>query len=302
MRFSKKTVILLSLVITTLAGCCLTVVNWNGRSEAQLKERYELILDCVYETVERELEKPFHISHTMSGDLLLKDLLLEEAEQDDTAFTQKMADYLSAVKNNSTARTAFLVSDASRKYYTYSGLNKIVRPDQDAHDIWYSVFVNSRKDYDYDIDADEVNAGQWTVFVNSRIKDSQGRMLGVCGVGVPMDGLQLILKEYEEKYGVQVSFLDPEGAVQVDTEAVNIEGANLYSLQSGREKDGYSYRNQEGEFVSMRYVDSLGWYLVVHGRAETIPTDQWLPQAVGLALFLAANSMVVLLTDRKRSH
>ena len=80
-----------------------------------------------------------------------------------------MKKYLSGIKDNVGVDTAFAVSENSRRYYTHEGLNKIVDPDNDDHDIWYSIFVNGRKDYDIYIDTDEVNGCTWTVFVNIRV-------------------------------------------------------------------------------------------------------------------------------------
>ena len=68
----------------------------------------------------------------------------------------RMEEYLYTIKNELGYNTAFVVSENSRKYYTYEGLNKIVLPELDEHDIWYSIFLDGGKKYDFDVDTDEV--------------------------------------------------------------------------------------------------------------------------------------------------
>ena len=58
------------------------------------------------------------------------------------------------------------------------------------------------------MDTDEVHENAWTVFVNCRIEDENGELLGVCGVSVVMTELQDTLCDYEKEYGVKINLVN----------------------------------------------------------------------------------------------
>lgn len=159
-----------------------------------------LVSDAVLDAVDSEINRLISVSETMSNNSLFTDMLKKEGSHSESEMISMMKEYLSGIKDNVGVDTAFAVSENSRRYYTHEGLNKIVDPENDDHDIWYSIFVNGRKDYDIYIDTDEVNGLTWTVFVNIRVEDENRKLLGVCGVGFVMDDVQETIKEYEEKY------------------------------------------------------------------------------------------------------
>lgn len=299
MRFSKRTALLLVLAALCLVGCALFLSMLSAQEETNLEQKYSLISDSVYESIENELGKPLYAALTMANNTFLHDFLLREAELDEADFTAQTIGYLSALKDTIGAQSAFLVSDQSRRYYTFSGFNKIVNPESDSHDVWYSVFVNSRKKYDLDVDIDQVHNNLWTVFINTRITDENGKFLGVCGIGLSMEELQGILKEYENKYSVKINFINSDGIVQVDTDAINIENSCLYDAQYGKEKDGYSYKNKDGEYVVMRFVEDLNWYLVIHGDGNTLDWKDALPVIAITALLLLMDFAAIAVEIRK---
>lgn len=221
-----------------------------------------LVSEAVLDSIDSEISRLISVSETLSTNSLFIDMLKDEGNHSEEEMVGMMKKYLSGIKDNVGVDTAFAVSENSRRYYTHEGLNKIVDPDNNDHDIWYSIFVNGRKDYDIYIDTDEVNGCTWTVFVNIRVEDENRNLLGVCGVGLVMNDVQETIKEYEEKYNVKVNLVDSEGNVQVDTNSINIDNARLYDVQYGKEKDGYRYFDN-GDYVIMRYFEKINWYLVI---------------------------------------
>lgn len=301
MRFTPKTIFRLAFSAVCLIGCVLFLTAAKARNEKSLEQNYSLISDSVYESVENALGKPIYTALAMANDTFLRDLLLEEPETEQAAFSSKITEYLSAMRDTVGAQTAFLISDQSRNYYTFSGISKHIDPEHDAHDVWYSVFVNSRKHYDLDVDIDEATGNLWTVFVNTRITDDTGRFLGVCGVGLAMEDLQGILSRYEEKYHVKINFINSDGVVQVDTDSINIENSYLYDTQYGREKDGFTYKNRDGEYVIMRFVENLNWYLVIHGAGKALTREDILP-AAAVTFLLVAMSMAAIAVEARRNR
>lgn len=258
--------------VSFLLAIIVSIFSLTKLARENTREIDKMLAYRVYDTISSSLNEPIVVSKTMSCDDFLADFLKKEESMTEDGAIAVMQSYLSSIKNGLEYDSAFLVSEGSHRYYTYEGLNKIVDPENNAHDVWYSLFVEKDKPYDLDVDSDEMNQGQWTVFVNARIEDENGKLLGVCGVGVQMTNLQELFLTSEQEYGVKINFVDKNGLVQVDTEDVNIENAWLGDeMLSQMETDEYNYRIAENnEFVVTKYVEYLGWYLVVRSAPTAI--------------------------------
>lgn len=289
MRVSKKILFQIVLVITLIVQLLISAVVMNSQKTFFSKKEYDNVTASIYETVVREISNPIYTSMTMAKNTFLIDVLENEENYSEEELVQLMAEYLTLLKDSLGTQTAFVVSEKTHRYYYYDGLNKYINPEVDEHDVWYTIFTNTRKPYDLDVDTDQLNRNSWTVFVNTRIEDTNKKLLGVCGIGISMDKLQEMLSNYEKKFGLKVNFINSEGVVQVDTDSVNIENAYLYDVQYGREKDGYSYKNANGEYVIMRYVDDLNWYLVIRGYLRSITFKEILPLLISSLIVILVN-------------
>lgn len=291
----KKLVVMMISIISIIIFMGVFIAETAQRKLGSGKNEYALITSSVYESVQSEIQRPISISLSMANDTFMTEMLESEGNYTEQEMVDKMAVYLSRQKEVFEAQTAFVVSEKTGRYYSYDGLNKVIDTQKDAHDVWYSIFKNSRKAYDLDVDTDEVNGNCWTVFVNVRIEDENQKLLGVCGIGVSMEKLQQIIKDYEDQNNVKINFINSEGVVQIDTDSVNIENAYLYDVQYGKEKDGYAYTNENGEYVVMRYVDSLNWYLVIHGEKVTVTWKDIAPALLTGVFLIVVNIFAELL-------
>lgn len=236
------------------------------KKEQQMTSRYyNTMASGIYEAVHSAISTPLAIAQTMANDTFLIRELEQESTYTEQEMISQMSQYLSALKETFHTQSAFVVSDASKRYYSYDGLNKVLDLENDPHDIWYSIFINNRKKLDFDIDVDELNNNAWTLFVNCRIESQDGTYLGVCGIGISMEDLQQVLAQYETTYDLQIQFVNADGTPQLDTTSVNIEDAHLHDVLYNKDKDGYAYQQEDGSYVVMRYVEELNWYLVIQG-------------------------------------
>ena len=259
------------------------------------KEIDSMLAYRIYDSISSSLREPIIVSETMACDKFLSDFLVKEDKMDEQEAVETMQRYLESVKDGLEYDSAFMVSEKSRRYYTYEGLNKIVDPENDAHDVWYSLFLEKNKPYDLDVDVDEVNRGQWTVFVNARIEDEEGNLIGVCGVGMRMTNLQELFQASEQEYGVKINLVDKNGLVQVDTEDINIENAWLDDeILSREETDEYVYQTiDNGEFAVTKYVEYLGWYLVVRSAPTAISSEFFNIILLNVTLFLVVMAVLI---------
>ncbi len=266
-RILVWTIILIaaSFILTT----CISVSSLNTVIEGHDEEMSKVLASNVYDSINNVLSEPIIVAKTMSNDYYLIEPL-KEKEFPKSKEQDILVSYLNTIKTNMEYSSVFIVSDKSKKYYTQNGFNKVVSPETDQYDIWYSRFVESGVKYSFDVDIDETHNNVWTIFVNARIEDENNNFLGVCGVSVRMAELQDILGKYEEKYNIKVNLVNNEGLVQIDTDMINMEKAvvNIDILED-EDKIEYIYHEEEnGGYTVSRYIESLGWHLVVQNNGE----------------------------------
>ena len=185
--------------------------------EEILRNDLPLTMDNIYSELSSDLTRPLLVSSSMSSDTFLKDWALEgEVDAD------KVTRYLAEIKEKYSFITTFFVSAKTGTYYRFSGIHKTISP-ADAHDVWYFDFLASGKEYDFDVDRDEAADNVLTVFINYKVVDEEGKLLGVAGVGVKVDTVARRIAEYQKKYERTVYLTDPQGMIQVHPDTTLIE-------------------------------------------------------------------------------
>ncbi|MDO4493330.1 MAG: diguanylate cyclase [Clostridia bacterium] len=283
-RYTGTFILVMSvLLLSTL----LAMLSMNRMNAENRKDMSMLIAARVHDTISSSMTEPIMAAKTMASNGFLADFLVEEeSSENEAGDVAKMQRYLSSVKERLGFDSAFTVSTKTSRYYTAVGLNKIVDPVNDPHDVWYSAFLEKNKSYDLDVDTDEVNGNLWTVFVNARIETDEG-LVGVGGVGVQMTNIQDILSAYENQYGVKINLVDANGLVQVDTDTVKIENAWLNDIPvSAKTENEYIYNETGGKIIITKYVENLGWFLVVQSDDIKLDNDMKLMLLLNGGLFL----------------
>jgi diguanylate cyclase (GGDEF)-like protein len=284
------------LVVATIVVCfvlitAISLYSLKTTIDRNTDNMMELITSRIYDVINDRLMSSIVTSQTMANDDFLQRQLEDGLSGQDGL--KAMMGYLSMIKTNMGFDTAYVISDRSHEYITPEGLNKIVSAD-DEHDVWYDAFLSKGKKVDFDVDTDEVNGSRWTVFTNARMERPDGKLLGVCGVGLAMYDIQALLKRFETEYGVKVNLVDKQGIVQIDTDSINIENARLAIDMAGA-CDGeqrVSRRLADGSYTVTRYIDAFDWYLVVRGTGQ-----QWQQAVYGMLLrnVLAMAAVLLLL-------
>jgi diguanylate cyclase (GGDEF)-like protein len=157
------------------------------------------------------------------------------------------------------------VSDKSKEYYSDIGLYRVIDPDNEPDDEWYKEFVDSGKEYNLTIGQDNDNSDVWTVFIDVRINDENGKFLGVSGMALEIQNLQELIRGYEEEYEVEIRFLDDEGQPQIESGNIEDYASETYKVPDSSEVGQITMsRNQiKPSYTITRYIDQLDWYMVV---------------------------------------
>ena len=232
-------------------------------ADQNMQELSKALAARIYDTISSDLSEPIIAARTMAHDRFLHELLENEANLDVGEVIEQMSSYLSDIREGLDFESAFVVSARSLRYYSYNGLNKIIDWHADKRDQWYADFIDENREYGLQVDRDEVSQDAWTVFVDSRIEDSKGNLVGVCGVGVQMTGSEALFIDLENEYNVKIDLVDADGIIQVDTDEAKLYTPFPVKIKTS-DGDEYVYqRNDRDSFVVTKFVEKLGWYLVV---------------------------------------
>jgi len=227
----------------------------------------------IYSEIQQDLIRPIFISSLMANDTFLKDWAME-GEKD----VSRITNYLAEIKDKYGFFSVFFVSEKTGNYYHFKGIQKKISKE-DSHDVWYYAFKEKNKEYDLDVDTDEATNGALTIFINHRLNDHAGNLLGVTGVGLKLESVADSLKEHGHKYNKNIYLIDDKGTIQVHEDKSLVEKAKIYSLEGLSEiadkilerkktddTSGTFYEfDRKGRHILLlvRYIPEFNWFLMV---------------------------------------
>ncbi|SDB03249.1 sensor domain-containing diguanylate cyclase [Eubacterium oxidoreducens] len=260
----------LAIVVVLVAGglSMLAYLLWGIDNDNVQNER-TLIAQMVDKSISNELESAITTVKIMNQDEVLKTLFVEESEDSKKEITEKMKNYLDSIQREFEFDSVYAVSENTKRYYTYEGLHKVIDTDGDNSDAWYVNFISSGKNYEFESSVDEANNEKNTIFIDGRVEDDEGNLLGVVGVGIEMDKIGEILTEYESQYGVRFDYITQDGLVQMSSQSKSVKVSYVSDVtMPGLADTDYHYQSYGiGGFAVIRYVPEIGWYLVA--RSDT---------------------------------
>ncbi len=263
----------------------------------------------IYSDIRNELTKPIFVSLTMANDSFLKNWLKDEAAGNTAAHQEDLRQYLMGFRKKYNYDSVFLISEKSKVYYHYNGINKVLSPE-DEHDQWYYNYIESGLTYDLDVDTDEANHNRLSVFVNCRVTDENGSLLGVTGVGLEIDHVQGLLQAFEDDYALEAMLFNEEGIVQVHTRANSIETINVFdddiiaqNRQTITAEHGslvmMEFREEPFDgYIITRYIEDLNWYLLVKKDTSVLERSMYAQILGDLIIYIVVTAAVLAISNR----
>ena len=302
-RTSKRRVITyLSLILLT-AFLSISLLNYlttrNSLEEEIVQASMPLLRENIYSTIFQDLLPSINTASLMANDSFLVDWARSgELELD------SITEFLGRIVEEYGFITAFFVSDGSLRYYHPPGILKDIAPG-DEHDIWYFQFIDSGKAFDLDVDTNEAANDILTIFVNFRLEDQEGRLLGVTGVGMEMLGFSGFLSEQQELYDRRIFLVDEEGITQAHSNMSLIENMDIRRDEGIRDiadeilvKSDAPFSGRYGgignrTIVTSRYIPEIDWFLIVEHDEKDILATARSNLAKSLIIGLIAFGMVL---------
>jgi len=230
-----------------------------------------LTSDNIYSEIQRDLLRPVLISSVMSADSFFHDWVAG-GETD----PGRMQAYLKGIQQEYQTITAFFVSEHTYQYYHPDGILKTVS-ETAPEDEWYFRSRAMRTPFEINVDGDTADRSRVSIFINFRVVDAGGNLLGVTGVGLSVTAVIDLINVYQKRYGRSIYFVDTEGNV-----ALNGGGDSPLRLQDrpgigsistailSNPSTALSYTGAAGEtvYVNSRLVPEFDWYLIVEQRSH----------------------------------
>ncbi|EQF25709.1 diguanylate cyclase domain protein [Clostridioides difficile CD160] len=267
-------------IIITLGFVATSVIGYQSNTNIfknDIEHVSTLAAEGIYYQIDKLLSEPINVSLTMANDSLLKNFLDGEKEHiNDEEFIYKLQDYLNAYRNKYSYDSVFLVSTKTNNYYHFNGLDRNLSV-KNSENQWYYNFLKNNDEYSLNVDNDEASNNSITVFVNCKIKDDDGSTMGIIGVGLKVNSLQSLLKEYDDKFDVVACLIDDKGVVQLTSDKTGYEHINFFEnsssdlsdsknliLNNKKEQRSFWHSSAKSKtYIVYQYIPSLKWHLVL---------------------------------------
>lgn len=217
------------------------------------------------ESINQQLSAPLTISATMANNNFILDFL---DQNEPSAKVTEVKQYLEQLKTHFNAVTTFLVSANSRSYYTAKGIIKQIS-EEGGKDQWFYNFINSELDYEFSLDFDYDNPEQLMIFVNYKIKDNNGKVIAVTGIGLSMNKMVSIIKNFSIGENGKLYLVNAQGQITVSSNnaLAGKEFTTKFPIaQNLLRKTKFARSdldNSDKDIIAIHYIKELGWYIAV---------------------------------------
>ncbi len=306
---------LLGLILLTAFSSIilLNYISARGSMKTEIvKSSLPLLRENIYTTILRDLLPPIQVASLMANDNFLVGWV-EDGEEN----VSEIIEYLDRIRTEYGFHSAFFISEASRRYFHPEGVHKVISPDDD-HDVWYFDFTASGEKFDLDVDSDEVVEDLLTIFINNRLENSAGELLGVTGIGLEMRGFSGFLAEQQEQFDRVIYLIDDSGIVQAHSDLSQVEKVDIHQIEGlggitgdiiNNTQEAYTgqYKYQGNTIVlTSRYIPEIDWYVIVehdeHAAMAGIRRHLYESLIIGIFAFVLVLTLSIITISRYDSR
>lgn len=281
MSFSitNKLVLISITAVASVVAVVIALSYINSSTLLENKVRNEILparIQAITAELQKELQPLLTMSIGMSSDL-------EKMPQVNTGVAtaeddQKIVEYLTSVKNVYNTSAAFFASSISERYYVYTRFLKVLSKDNEK-DRWFYDLIESRKPYLFNLDLDE-NTGMLSVFLNYMVKDHNGRLLGVAGVGNSLENLTNRINSFNQSDTGKVYLVNERGEIVLgggDKKAKTIYSDNSVVMKRILDSRDFEIhrivRNGESYIAGSYYISNIGWHMLMEISEAAVLKD-----------------------------
>lgn len=279
----KKTNVIICLIVI-FAFCAVYFIYYSSFKKDSLSIlEYEISQksSVVYAEICPQLLDAIETSKRMAKDGFLISYLSADDTYDMESFKNTILRHLISYYKYNKFDGVFLVVEKNMAFYTQDGFISKITEDKDRHS-WHDIFISQPKEYDINIDFDKsIRANnEISFFVNHKVMDWSGHILGTIGVYIHLDRLMSKLFELESKSNISIAIIDDKGFLQLSSDQTSLSQIEWTEITGNRiifdklteirtnysssKMDEALFENPEANtFVSIKYLPQLQWFIVV---------------------------------------
>ena len=258
----------LMVLVSFLTTTTLSVRSLDALIRSNAQSLTSLLSSSIYDAVRSDLTKPSMVARTISCDTFLINLLRIEQAYTEDYIAYRLNTYLTGIRKGIDFASAFIVPNAGRRLYGLDARVRQLDPQTVAQDAVFDKFISSGRPRVPVVHMDAFHPDRQMFFIFSRIADEEGKVVGMCGVGEPLEQIQGVLRGFEQKYGVQIRLVDWDERCMLSTTMPADGGKVVEGLPAGyrQHRDFVYAEDGRGGYVITRYLDEIGWFLVIRGE------------------------------------
>ncbi len=209
----RTNLLLCAILIVGFISASVIIYRSNiGAFRNNVERIANLTSDGIYYQGLSYFTEPISISMAMADNSMLKRFLTIEPDVPDEEYIGRIQEYLITYKEQYGFASSFLVSAKTDQYYHFSGQHRLLSSDDPANN-WYYDFLNRADEYSFDAGADKYEGEMY--FIDCKIFDDAGQVMGVIGVGFQIDGLQELTRRYSEEYDIAALLIGAREASKI---------------------------------------------------------------------------------------
>lgn len=261
-----------------------------------LQNELPLSSNNIYSEIQADLLRPIFVSSLMAQDTFLRDWVLN-GEHDPSKITR----YLNEIRSRYDTFTSYFISAKTNHYYHFAGVDRVLSEDN-PEDGWFFHARDLAEPYEVNVDFNYQQDRSITIFINYRVLDYDGNFIGVTGVGLGLETVSRLVKQYQQSFRRHVYFVDADGLIRVHGEGGVAGATNIRDVEGldaiadevlAQERGSYSYKtNDDTVLLTTRYIPELKWHLFIE-----LPESQALAEMrAGFLRNLVIAPLVILIT------
>lgn len=270
----------------------------NRLIEQNNEEKARIFTDEIVENIQETLAESTAVSKSVNNSFV-RELIADRDRFTDEQMSDILGTYLNDVTEQFGYDTAFIVTEYNRAYYTEWGLIKCLdssNPDDD----WYDNFAATGMKSELNIDNDQANGNRTTVYVNIRMEDENGSLIGICGVGHVLNSVNEMIDTLESVNELAIRLVSEDGIVQVagDDSLCGQQASDITQIIINESKNNGGYyfeKSGTGGYRVAKFLNEYRWYLYVEHSSSNSEMTKILIQDL-MACLIALTIMVGIIS------
>ena len=258
------------LIIFSIGMSLLNYIVFIKNEKQQLSEQsLPLSIDNIYTEIQKNIIEPYLVASSMANNTFVHDWIKNEKRD-----SKKIVKYLSKVQNEYNVLNTFAVIHKTRNYYSAKGFSHKIDMDN-PNSLWYKEFLLQGETHELNLDIAPNIANDLILFINYKIHDNSGSLLGVTGVALETKKINFLMHKFKKQYNLDVYFFNKQGELILtkekklqtllidEMEDFSALKEKIISKNENNVLHNYTSIDGNSHILMTKYIEELDLYMCV---------------------------------------